>query len=349
MTRSPIILSALVLASLSATGCSYRSCPTGVRYDPGYVVVQTAPPPVRAAVSVTARPAKPQTDATWIHGHYAWRGSWVWVDGYWTQPRPGYVWQAPVVVRRGTSYHYHPGYWRPRASRPATVYRQPNAYRVRVSTAPVPQRVTVQQSARPPRSTVQVQSPSPGRVHVQTQGSATGTVTVQPRTRPAATQTQTRPAATQTQTRPAATQTQMRTATTQTQTRPAATQTQMRTATTQTQTRPAASQAPAQSRPSQGGQASSGGGASTSMTNQGSPPGRCRLRQTRAAAGSIVTLTGTMGSGAVVRVGRQRATVVGRSGNQLRIQVPSGSRGGPVTVRSGTTTQNCGTLQVIGR
>ncbi len=172
-----LLLSAVLLTGLS--GCYYYDCPatasTVYYQDPAYVKVESPPPAVHAAVSV--RPPQPNANAVWVGGHYVWRGSWVWVDGHWETPRPGYVWTAPAVVQVDGGFHYHPGYWRPRSTEPAPVYRQPG--NVRVSVQPAATARTVVQGGGTQTVTVQGGGTTQGTATVQ--GGDTGTVRVQGR------------------------------------------------------------------------------------------------------------------------------------------------------------------------
>ncbi len=122
-------LFAAVILAIAATGCTieYAEQGRGTMYyadayaAPQEVVVTSAPPPPQ--VTVTARPGKPDPNAVWLEGHWAWQGRWVWLDGHWETPRVGYAWTAPVVVTEGGGYRYHAGYWRPAAQEPPPVYR----------------------------------------------------------------------------------------------------------------------------------------------------------------------------------------------------------------------------------
>jgi hypothetical protein len=166
-----LLLSLASLAVVAASGCvvrtGYRATATVKLYEePTYVVVHQPPPPVRAAVTV--QPAAPYPNAVWVPGHYDWRGTWVWVDGYWEQPRAGYVWTEPVVVRARGGYRYHAGYWRPVRTQPPPVYRSRG--HVAVSVGPPPPRPTVVvQQPPPPRPTVVVEQPPPPRPAVVVQ------------------------------------------------------------------------------------------------------------------------------------------------------------------------------------
>lgn len=51
-------------------------------------------------------------DYVWIPGSYEWRTNrWVWVDGYWTEARPGYRWKPARWVARNGGYARVGGYW----------------------------------------------------------------------------------------------------------------------------------------------------------------------------------------------------------------------------------------------
>ncbi|MFC4231409.1 hypothetical protein ACFOW1_05875 [Parasediminibacterium paludis] len=54
---------------------------------------------VRPVAPVVIRPVAPRPTAIWIEPEWVWRGGrYVYVNGYWTEPRVG--------------YRYMPGYWR---------------------------------------------------------------------------------------------------------------------------------------------------------------------------------------------------------------------------------------------
>lgn len=108
-----------MLGALSALALSAGGCAAEYEYvEPTPVRVTVAPPPPRyeAAYACGA--------GSWIGGHWAWRGGWVWVGGHCSRPRAGYVWIAP----RWSGGVYYRGYWGRGAARgyvppPAPAYR----------------------------------------------------------------------------------------------------------------------------------------------------------------------------------------------------------------------------------
>jgi uncharacterized protein YcfJ len=68
-----------------------------------------APPPPQTEVVVTA----PGPGYVWIPGAWEWRGSWVWVGGYWAvAPSPRAVWIQGYWSRGPYGWHRVPGHWR---------------------------------------------------------------------------------------------------------------------------------------------------------------------------------------------------------------------------------------------
>jgi len=160
---------ALVLG-VAGAGCTYEYSARGTMHtgayayaEPAHVEVATAPPPVRA--EVTVRPVQPRPDAFWVAGYWSWQGgAWGWTEGHWETPRAGYVWEPPVVVRWGGGYRFHAGYWRQDNRPPPPVYRAHGRIRV---------------YADADRYDAYVQQPSTRAVYVQ-QPSAQGSVYVAP-------------------------------------------------------------------------------------------------------------------------------------------------------------------------
>jgi hypothetical protein len=87
--------------------------------EPSWVIVRTAPPPVRFEV----RTPIPYAGATWVSGYWWWSGvSYVWISGHYVRPIRGYRFVAPRWVFSG-GYHYHiRGHYRPYG---ATVRHRP--------------------------------------------------------------------------------------------------------------------------------------------------------------------------------------------------------------------------------
>jgi hypothetical protein len=68
-----------------------------------------APPPPQTEVIVTA----PGPGYVWIPGAWDWRGSWVWVGGYWAvAPYPRAVWIQGGWSHGPYGWHRVPGHWR---------------------------------------------------------------------------------------------------------------------------------------------------------------------------------------------------------------------------------------------
>lgn len=78
--------------------------------EPSWVIVQTAPPPVRFEV----RSRVPYAGAIWVGGYWWWSGvRYVWIGGHYVRPMRGYRFVAPRWVFSG-GYHYHiRGHYRP--------------------------------------------------------------------------------------------------------------------------------------------------------------------------------------------------------------------------------------------
>jgi hypothetical protein len=79
----------LLAASIVASGLLTTSCGNAQRMHVS----------VRPVAPVMVRHAAPRPTAVWIGPEWVWRGgSYVYVNGYWANPRVG--------------YRYTPGYWR---------------------------------------------------------------------------------------------------------------------------------------------------------------------------------------------------------------------------------------------
>lgn len=71
------------------------------------IYVQVAPPPPRYEAVPVMRPGQ-----VWVPGHWEWRNNrHVWLAGYYTRARPGYVYSQPVWEQRGDRWSYRPGAW----------------------------------------------------------------------------------------------------------------------------------------------------------------------------------------------------------------------------------------------
>lgn len=84
--------------------------------------VATAPPTSYDVDTVSEAPPAPQTDTVvvapgpgyvWVPGAWEWRGSWVWVGGYWAlAPYPRAVWIEGYWTRGPYGWHRVLGHWR---------------------------------------------------------------------------------------------------------------------------------------------------------------------------------------------------------------------------------------------
>ena len=93
-----IVISAVGLSLMSASGCRTRA------------VVTTRPEPPAAVV---VRPAAPHANYVWIDGEWVWRGGrYTYVNGYWAPPRSGHVWVSGHWVQRGRGWTWEKGHWR---------------------------------------------------------------------------------------------------------------------------------------------------------------------------------------------------------------------------------------------
>lgn len=97
------MLKKLLFAAMLAASTIGLAPPAVARY----VVVQTAPPPLR----VEAVPA-PRVGYVWVPGYWDWRGHrHVWVGGLWVRHRPGYRYYKPRWVERGGRWSLERGRW----------------------------------------------------------------------------------------------------------------------------------------------------------------------------------------------------------------------------------------------
>ncbi len=66
-----------------------------------------------AAPVLRARPIAPSPGHIWIGGNYAWRGGqYVYEEGYWAAPRPGFRWVEGRWKHRRGGWVWVPGHWR---------------------------------------------------------------------------------------------------------------------------------------------------------------------------------------------------------------------------------------------
>ncbi|MFZ1866802.1 MAG: hypothetical protein WAU39_21450 [Polyangiales bacterium] len=78
--------------------------------EPSWVVVGTAPPPLRFEV----RPPRPFAGAVWVSGYWWWSGvRYVWIGGRYIRPLAGYRFVGPRWVFSGGYYYHVRGYYRP--------------------------------------------------------------------------------------------------------------------------------------------------------------------------------------------------------------------------------------------
>jgi hypothetical protein len=78
--------------------------------EPSWVVVGTAPPPLRVEV----RPPRPFAGAVWVSGYWWWSGvRYVWIGGRYIRPLAGYRFVGPRWVFSGGYYYHVRGYYRP--------------------------------------------------------------------------------------------------------------------------------------------------------------------------------------------------------------------------------------------
>ena len=91
-TTEPLVKSALIAALLALPLAAHaQHVSFGVRIGvPGPVYVAAPPPAYRYREVVVASPGP---GYIWVHGHYSWRGQWVWIPGAWVMPpQPGVTW-----------------------------------------------------------------------------------------------------------------------------------------------------------------------------------------------------------------------------------------------------------------
>ena len=82
-----------------------------VQAEPELVCVDQQPPEPRLEVSGPA----PDASSQWQPGYWAFNdGEYSWVDGQWTEPRPGYEYVEPYYGLVDGSWWYRPPYWAPR-------------------------------------------------------------------------------------------------------------------------------------------------------------------------------------------------------------------------------------------
>ncbi len=345
-----------ILVALTVSGCVVHT--TGrstLVYEveatayaqPIYVKVNQPPPPLRADVSPGP---KPYPDAVWVAGHWRWAGDrgWVWVQGRWMRPRPGYVWEPPVVVAvEDGNYQYHPGYWRPANEAPPPVYRTPGT--ILVHARPAGARVVVQRV--PPRraqqTTVVVRPAAPSapsstvvvRPH---RTEATATVRVQP-SEPSANATVTvRPST------PARPRTTVRANTTVGPSTPARPATPPRPGTTvgPTAARPMTtvpSTTPPRSVPTTS--------TASVMTRHPELNLRpvCRPAVAMTVPGGMLVLTGqNLQTVTQVQLGGQTLAIVSKRADEIRARVPARANDGEVRIRAGNRQYDCGSVTVRG-
>ncbi len=352
-----------------------------VAAPPTHVVVQSAPPPVRPAV--TARPPSPTSGAVWVAGHYKWEGqTWVWIDGHWETGHPGEVWVAPVASNEGGRVVYRPGYWCPADQQPDPAYRTPGTVRVSVRPAQPTSGGTV--VVREGGSTSGSSGTSGGRVTVRASGSASagGSVRVRTGSGTTGTTTPTRPRATGgtvtvhgadvnrgddsvATAAPTSSGVRVRTGSANPVGSTGTTRVVGGSAnpvgSTGT-TRVVGSANPVESRgsttvtgsanPSTGTVTVRPGTAGTVTSPERQTPDGPEMRltcgvNTRVAPpGGIITVTGTFSSNARVQIGGRYGVIRSRAAQQIRVQLPGGNAGGAVRVIDGDRTAACGTVTI---
>ena len=355
-----------ILVALAVSGCVIHTTgrstlayevEASAYAEPVYIKVNQPPPPLRA----DQRPGpKPHPSAVWVPGHWRWSGGrgWVWVQGRWMRPRPGYVWEPPVVVAvEDGSYQYHPGYWRRADVEPPPVYRTPGTILVharpagaRVVVERVPPRrarqtTVVVRPAAPsaPSSTVVVRPRATATVSVRpSQPSGSATVSVRP-SQPSAVQANTnvRPG---TAARPATTVQANTNVRPGTAARPVTTpsasamvgQAHARPVTTVTTTT---------------GRSAPTGSVASVMT---APPQlnvrpSCRPAIAVTAPGGVLVLRGqNLQTVTQVQLGGQTLAIVSKRHDEIRARVPQRARDGAVHVRAGGRQYACGQVTVRG-
>ena len=338
-------LFAAVILAIAATGCTieYAEQGRGTMYyadayaAPQEVVVTSAPPPPQ--VTVTARPGKPDPNAVWLEGHWAWQGRWVWLDGHWETPRVGYAWTAPVVVTEGGGYRYHAGYWRPAAQEPPPVYR--GGVTVVGGYQGDGDHGGYHGGGYPGGGTVQVNpaQPQPGTttVYVQPQ---------QPQPRPGTTTVVVQPA--QPQPRPGTT-----TVVVQPQPQPQPPppfENPHGGVNVNVNVRPGVVQAGVVNPVRPGLNVNVGG--NVSVGNNPALPTNVQLQCSASGAvprGAQLMIQGNgFGADTRVQIGGQFAPIVRTSATQAVVQVPNDSPGGVVSVTSGGQTVSCGSVRTMG-
>ena len=377
MTRTWKCIAVLAVAA-ATSGCTAHYRATAVLdarayQEPAHVYVTTAPPPLRVAVET--QPEKADPDAFWVGGHYRWEGTWVWVGGAWMRPRPGYVWTAPVVVTEADGRHrYHPGYWRPGTSAPPPVYRDPGDVQVSVRPRPAtrpgvqaeaggsvrvragggvrvgggsqpsgptaPQVTPQPPVAQPGPPTVRPQppvaQPGPPTVRPQPPVAQPGPPTVRPQP-PVA-----RPGPPTVRPQPPVARPGPPTV------RPQPPVAQPGPPTVRPQP-PVAQPGPPTVRP-QPPVTRPGPPTVRPQPPVAQPPQRtCSVNTSQAPAGGYITIAGTgLGDGATVYIGGNIAPIETRERGRLRVQVPSHSSGGNVSVRDGGQAVTCGRITIVG-
>ena len=80
--------------------------PYGGGQWPAVQVRPGPPPPPRYE-----RPPHARKGQYWMGGHYAWRGTWVWIPGAWIPRRPGCGWVPPHWQLYPYGWVWLEGYW----------------------------------------------------------------------------------------------------------------------------------------------------------------------------------------------------------------------------------------------
>ncbi len=122
--------SLLLVSILAVAGCTFRFRATAslyVRPSAGTSVTEACPP---LAEPEEERTTKTDPRTTWIAGHWRWDGDWVWIQGTWIVVDEGHTWEPPVCTVSEGAPIFYPGFFRPTATEPPPVYREPGHIRM---------------------------------------------------------------------------------------------------------------------------------------------------------------------------------------------------------------------------
>ncbi|HHH28016.1 MAG TPA: hypothetical protein ENK57_06690 [Polyangiaceae bacterium] len=105
------LIHALCLATL-VVGCAPRTPTPPIAPHEGDAPVPVPyPPPSPRAQEIGRRPSE---TAVWVDGQWRWDGGgYAWLSGAWVEPRPGWAYAPPEVVRlRNGELLYYEGRWK---------------------------------------------------------------------------------------------------------------------------------------------------------------------------------------------------------------------------------------------